>query len=61
EKIEPQIDNLEEEKSQLEAEMAQPNNDYQHLLKQQKKLEELNQHLEQIMDRWTQLAEKAEQ
>ncbi|RHW46953.1 ABC transporter ATP-binding protein [Bombilactobacillus bombi] len=60
EKLEPQIDKLEQQKKSLEEAMTKTGQDYQKLLKQQQQLDELKQQIETTVERWTQLAEKEE-
>ena len=59
-KLEPQIDDLEQQKKALEQTMSQTTNNYEQLLQQQQELDQLKKQIDQKVERWTQLAEKEE-
>ena len=57
EKLEPAIDNLEQQITTIKQQMLGNGDDYQKLVEQQQQLDELNQQLDTKMQRWEELSE----
>ncbi|WP_334332526.1 ABC-F family ATP-binding cassette domain-containing protein [Companilactobacillus sp. HBUAS59544] len=59
EKLEPKIDKLDQQMSDLKDQLNDPANDYQTLMDAQKQLDELNQEADKLMERWEYLSQFA--
>jgi ATP-binding cassette subfamily F protein uup len=59
EKLEPKIDKLDQQMSDLKGQLNDPANDYQTLMDAQKQLDELNQEADKLMERWEYLSQFA--
>ena len=59
EKLEPKIDKLDQQMSDLKTQLNDPGNDYQTLMDAQRQLDELNQEADKLMERWEYLSQFA--